>query len=303
METEERGRWERGEEGHWHTLCGMMRRARGMLDDARKAGEGILPPEMLKEKKSLGKMGTEFEPSRAQPDAAKPKESSTSASDSSSDSETDMSDPDSEAEDTKVAPAPEFVPIVAGKKRKLGSDDREDDASNIAQAEVEPNPYFVVDTEPTPVAPPKEKKIKKAKKSKDEGEELVEKKSKKHKKSEVIPVTASNPVADEVKDEAKSEAVQRKVDFAAIERQLQADVEARMRAKEAEDAADAQKPDVDGAESSTKEKKRKRISNGSEVVETKKVKKDKKDKDKKRKAAGEDSGSKKRKVGADEDDA
>ena len=308
MEPEERGRWERGEEGHWHTLCGMMRRGRGMLDDARKAGAGILPPEKLKEKKSLGKMGLECEPlvtDGTQGDTVKPEDSSSSSSDSSSDSDTDMSDPDSEVEDTKDAPAPEFTPIVTGKKRKLGSDGEEDSAS------VEPNPYFVVDTEPTPVEPLKQKKTKKTTKSRDEEvvlnkatkrisddkEEPVEKKSKKHKKNQVVPVTDSNPTVE-------SDVARSKVDFTAIERQLQAEVEARMRAKEAEDSAAAQGPEEDSAEISKKDKKRKRLSTGSEVAETKKVKKEHKEKkekkEKKRKADGEDGGSKKRKVGVEE---
>ena len=295
MDPEERGRWERGEEGHWHTLGGMMRRARGMLDDARKAGTGILPPEKLKDKKSLGKMGLDFEPMvvderqeapAVSGESAKPEESSSSSSDSSSEDDSDTSDSESEVEDAKDAPAPEFIPIVAGKKRKLGSEAEEDSTSKG----VESNPYFMVDTEPTPVEPSTEKRTKKAKKSNDEvvlkkrtqrtsddEEEPSEKKIKKHKKNQIVQVADSTLTHEE----AKPETNQPKVDFTAIERQLQAEVEARMKAKEEEDAAAAQ---ILSTEVSKKDKKRKRTSTGSEAAEKKKVKKEKK-----RKAAGGDS--------------
>ncbi|KAG9240375.1 hypothetical protein BJ878DRAFT_526460 [Calycina marina] len=295
MEEAERLKWESGAEGHWHTLCGMMQRGKNMLDDALAAGKGILPDNRLRQKKSLGKMAADFRPvGTAGSDSVVDDGASGSESESENDAEISDLDGESESEkekEVKPAPKPEFVPLISGKKRKL--------SHSGGEQEIEPNPYFVVDTEPTPVSLPKEKKIKKSKKSKDDElvlkqavkrtsgdeQEPAQNRIKKHKKSSaVVPEVTSDPA---------EETTQPVPDFDEIERELQADIERRMKAKAESDAAAAKKGASENiVEVSKKDKKRKRTSTGSEVTEAKKVKKEMK-----RKAEGEDGGGKKRKGG------
>ncbi|KAH8599894.1 hypothetical protein B0O99DRAFT_611341 [Bisporella sp. PMI_857] len=316
MPDEQRGRWERGEEGHWQTLCGMMSRGRQLLIDARIAGTGILPPELLKEKKSLGPMFQEsaafqaFQPLGAS--STNEKKNARQASITDEDGDTSMADAETDAED---GPLPQFTPLNLPLKRKLAQGTAEDTDRAGGEAF-----GFVIDPNPTPVPEPKVKKAKKSKKAKDEDAALEEdskrafddiaepatKKVKRFKISKDKEAALNNGTKRSVDDE--DEAVEKvtkklnkskvdgehvlvdppaqhreipggsKVDFIALEKQLQAEVEAgkiREQERKAEQASSSE-----DAETSKKEKKRKRISTGStsEAVEKRKIKKGKQEK-------------------------
>ncbi|KAF7953384.1 uncharacterized protein EAE97_000783 [Botrytis byssoidea] len=255
LSEEEKREWELNEEGPWRILCGLLDRGRDTLVSGRKMAQFVLPPRLMKDRKGLGVLGTNYEPLVPQLDArlaaekngtatTKTNESNNDSSDSSSDSSSSSdSDSDSDAaevggyEDEDVEM--EDAPVAESKK----------DPSTSAPVETESSAHFFVDTEPTPVADldMKDKKDKKRKAD----DALVGRKSKREKKSE--------------EEEKKIE--EEEVNFQAMEAQLQAEVEAGMKAQE-EKAQNAEEK---------KEKKRKRDSNVEEN-EGKKSKKEKKNK-------------------------
>ncbi|KAE9373943.1 hypothetical protein N431DRAFT_482803 [Stipitochalara longipes BDJ] len=272
MPEKERMEWELGERGNWRVLCEMMDRARQVLADARKSAQGILPPEKLRDKKGLGVTGTEFEPlgpklaQRAaelgytkrgklgrDPDAIS----------TDSDDDTEMSDSSSSDDDDAATNGADFVPLNIGAKvprfpivEEAGEDKEQKTTTNG----VEPNPYFVVDTNPTPVVFNGNGLVKmsnkRAKEDNDEGKESKKPKKEKH----------------AVTEAAESLSVEPEVDFAALEAALQAEVEAAEAAK----AREAQSAGL--VEDKKSKKKRRRSSDGVELVEKKKVKKERPEK-------------------------
>jgi hypothetical protein len=191
----------------------------------------------------------------------------TGATDSDGDSE--MTDSDSSSsDDDHVVPEADFVPLEIGKKPQAATaEDGEKDAKETSTSGVEPNPYFVIDTKPTPVVMNSNSVEKKSKKrAKEEAQE--ERKAKKAKKDKKPEPQLEEPAPAEPE-----------VDFAALEAQLQAEVAAGEKAQE--EQAQAENTSVEEKKS---RKKRRRSSNGDEEVVKKKAKKEKKDKkDKKRK--------------------
>jgi hypothetical protein len=178
---------------------------------------------------------------------------------SDSDSDTEMSDSSSASDDDDaVAEGADFVPLNLGKKAPrpaTGEDSAKDKQNNTAANGVEPNPYFVVDTNPTPVVLNGNDTGKKSKKRAKE-EDSEAKKSKKVKKEKVAVAEEAAPVPTDPE-----------VDFAAIEAKLQAEVEE----FEATKARESQ-----GAESSEDKKykkKRRRSSDGLEGKAEKKIRK------------------------------
>jgi hypothetical protein len=218
----------------------------------------------LKEKKGLGVKGTTFEPlgpklaARAaelgytkrgklgrDPDAVS----------TDSDEDAEISDsPNSSDNHNIVKEGADFIPLNIGKKKV---EDSGEDKENKATANgVEPNPYFVVDTQPTPVILNGNGTEKKSKKR--EGGEG--KKAKKAKKEKIaVPETASSSQLPEPDNP--------EVDFTEIEAKLQAEIEARSKAQEAQV--------VGSTEEKKSKKKRKRSSDDAEGIVEKKAKKEK----------------------------
>ncbi|TGO08831.1 hypothetical protein BTUL_0189g00020 [Botrytis tulipae] len=259
LSEEEKREWELNEEGPWRILCGLLDRGRDTLVSGRKMAQFVLPPRLMKDRKGLGVLGTSYEPLVPQLDArlaaekngtatTKSNESNNDSSDSSSDSSSSSdSDSDSDAaevggyEDEDVEM--EDAPVAESKKNP----------STSAPVETESSAHFFVDTEPTPIADLNKKDKKDKKRKADDA--LVGRKSKREKKSE----------EEEKEKEKKIE--EEEVNFQAMEAQLQAEVEAGMKAQE-EKAQNAEEK---------KEKKRKRDGNVEEN-EGKKSKKEKKSK-------------------------
>ncbi|KAF7899981.1 hypothetical protein EAF00_004317 [Botryotinia globosa] len=261
LSEEEEREWELNEEGPWRILCGLLDRGRDTLVSGRKMAQFVLPPQLMKDRKGLGVLGTSYEPLVPQLDArlaaekngtatTKTNESNNDSSDSSSDSSSSFdSDPDSDAaevggyEDEDVEM--EDAPVAESKK----------DPSTSAPVETESSAHFFVDTEPTPISDLNKKDKKDKKRKADDA--LVGRKSKREKKSE-----------EEEKEKEKEKKIEEEeVNFQAMEAQLQAEVEAGMKAQE-EKAQNAEEK---------KEKKRKRDSNVEEI-EGKELKKEKKSK-------------------------
>jgi len=243
-----------------------------------------LPSRQLREKKSLGAFGTlnstNYEPLGAgeKGDFPSARNRTDDIHTDSQSSDTDSDESSEEDSDEEMSDAPEakeeVVALNVGKKRKLSNEGAEKEAE-------EPNPYFVVDVNPTPVTIPSLPPAKKSRKHKDkDASDDTPKKSKKEKKAKTKFVEDELP----------------KVDYAEIERQLQEEVQEGLRAKAAQEVKLAAMrveleekmkiKEMGGG----KEKKRKRVSEGSAAGEVvgKKVKKEKGDKkekkEKKRKA-------------------
>lgn len=227
-----------------------------------------MPSRTLKDKKGLGVTGTNFEPlgpklaERAaelgytkrgklgrDPDAV---------SSTDSDGDTDMSDSSSSSDDDDaVVEGADFVPLNIGKKVPrfpIVEDSGEDKENKTAVNGVEPNPYFVVDTNPTPVVLNGDGSAKSKKRAKEKDGEGTKSKKAKRKKDAVSEASQSVPVEPEV-------------DFTALEAKLQAEVDQAEAAKGQEAA--------ESSEEKKSKKKRRRSSDGDELVEKKKVKKEK----------------------------
>jgi hypothetical protein len=222
----------------------------------------------LKDKKGLGVIGINFEPLGPKL-AEKAAElgytkrgklgRDPDALSSDSDSDTEMSDSSSSSDgDDAVAEGADFVPLNIGKKTPrptTGEESAEDKENNTAANGVEPNPYFVVDTNPTPVVLNGRGTGKKSKKrAKEEDEEV--KKSKKVKKEKTVVAEAAALVNTDPE-----------VDFAAIEAKLQAEVE------EFEAAKARESQGAESSEDKKSKKKRRRSSDGLDGKAEKKIRK------------------------------
>lgn len=208
MEEKEREEYELEEGGHWRRICGMVDRSREVLVQARECGVGILPSEFLRDKKGLGVTGTSFEP--LEPKFAeraeklgynkKPVQNGAAAVvDGEGDSE--MEDVPSLSSD---ADSDSSVASSSSDSDSSSDDEKEDDKKTTAEEEkaekkpvpvVEPNPYFVIDTQPMPVRGLNKHplpSIKRSKKLPEDGEDGDVKKSRKSKKEKVTeePVDA-----------------------------------------------------------------------------------------------------------------
>jgi hypothetical protein len=296
LSEEERGEWEKGEKGQLKIITGFLERARETLGNAKEA-VSLLPGHRA----VAAKMATTKAETKVDEDGDSEMEDVDTSSDEDVEkaSESDSSSSSSKSDDEEVV-----------------KDEGAKPETNGAVA-VEANPYFVIDTEPTPVAviksvpPPTTKKSKKDAKA----EVKAEKKAKKTKKVAAVEEPPKEESASSLKhteetthakdtDVAKSDKKRRKsedseskktkkskkevkvtvttsepaVDFEALQAKLQAEV----------DIGEATK-DVEAHGSSgesKKDKKRRRTSDGLSK-EGKKSKKEEKEK-KKRKAVEEE---------------
>jgi hypothetical protein len=272
MEEPEKSKWESGEVGNFQRLLQMMERSREILVQAREMSAwivslifwrgrvfgGLLMAEQVpKSKLGLNKNLPGMKDFVLGMEEKKKAKGANGEGNASSSDEDDSTDTDTEMSD--AAPA-DFIPLNIVNKAA----NKSKDAADMAATEpAEPNSFFVVDTEPTPVnLNGKSKKGKKRAKP-DEGDET--KSAKKAKKenaptvsptSEPEPSSASNqqlnPVTADVpimisqsKPEPASASDVRhkssKVDLSAIETQLQAEIEAGTKAKEEREKAKAEK--------------------------------------------------------------
>lgn len=226
----------------------------------------------MRDKKGLGVEGTNFEP--LGPKLAEKAATlgytkrgklgrDPDAISTDSEGDTEMSDSsDSSDDDDAVAEGADFVPLNIGKKVSqfpTAEDSSEDRESRTTANGVEPNPYFVVDTEPTPVALDGNGVVKKSKK-RAKGEDGEGKKAKKAKKEK----TAA-PEFDE--SALAPEPTKPEINFNELEAKLQAEVEAGTKAQEASA--------TELAEEKKSKKKRRRSSDGVEGIVEKKAKKEK----------------------------
>lgn len=314
-----------------------------------------MPAKTLKDKKGLGVAGTNFEPLGPRLDAkaealgydTKGKgalgkdtlEEALAAGAIPSDHEEDSDDSDSSdySDEPAVVSDPvkdglDYVPLFGGAKStytnglKIGDSDKENTA-------LVSNPYFIVDTLPTPVAmdpnaPKKEDKTAKKLRLRAEREARNLKKEQiKQEKLAFFAKKAAEEAAIETTAIAKPiESDESEVDFAALESALQAEIEegtrkqrrAEEHAHKMEEKAakrkrkrdsegdeevvekkakteETEKPDTDVTEKKS-EKKRRRSSSSDEDSTEKKVKKDKKEKkDKKRRPDDGENGEEKKK--------
>ncbi|TAQ88764.1 hypothetical protein B7494_g2930 [Chlorociboria aeruginascens] len=290
FEAEKKLEWELGERGNWRIVCGMMDRAREILCQSKEIGGGILPPSHLRDKSGIGVTGTAFIPLTPQLDArvaaiaagkpdpgmisinkdprnvlgANAKAKTTPIGEANKNGNSGEGDGSSESEDEEMLDGPDWTPLNIAKE-----------GETKAAEPVEPNPYFVVDTEPTPTVA--------------HGQDTSSKNSKKRSK----PADAESDIEVEVeieekkakKKESKKEKKSKKsktaetVDFTAMEAKLQAEVEAGLKAqKERSQSVET------GGKESNKEKKRKRESVGDGGKKVKKLKEERTEKEKKRKA-------------------
>ncbi|CAG8981065.1 hypothetical protein HYALB_00013249 [Hymenoscyphus albidus] len=304
LPVEERIKWEKGEEGNWGKICGLLDRARDTLCNAREASHGLVPEHHLRDKKGLGVTGINYVPLYPQVEALRAGLTTDAAGNGANaigatTNEAFDSDGDSEMED---APGLESLDSDSSSSSSGESDDEDSPApekkvkekSNPAP-EVEPNPYFVVDTEPTPVNLPKTEapSVKKGKKR--TSDEDIPEKAKKIKKSKSTESLSKETKHKDKSDEdieepqpkkskkakiSKSETVvavkEPEVDFHALQVQLQAEVDVGEATRDVEALGEGEKE-------SRKEKKRRRSSDGTSEKEGKKHKKDKSE-GKKRKA-------------------
>jgi hypothetical protein len=263
MGEEQRREFELGGDSKWRTVCGLMDRARETLVAARLASHTIIPPSWQEDKAGLGVTGFKFE--RLLPRLQKKAEAGGfSWGDNKLDSlwggstrqRAECSDSRSESSSTEDS----------------GESESDSDHSDVSDSEDEgegtksgedksAKPLFFIDTNPTPVntdgsMPEKSTKEKRPKKDKkDKKPEPVS--------AESTPSNRSKKRTSEDPEESnptKKTKVSRpgssNVDFTAIEAQLQAEVEAGLKAKEQELQDQARK----------REKKRKRNSDGVHAV-------------------------------------
>ncbi|KAL2075099.1 hypothetical protein VTL71DRAFT_41 [Oculimacula yallundae] len=323
LPEKERLEFELGERGNWRVICGMMDRAREVLTSARIAAKGIVPSRHLQDKKGLGVLGTNFEPlgPKLEQKAAEigydpvgKGKLGRNPEDVDEDGDSEMSDgsDDSEAEgseDDGVADNADFVKLdVSSKMVSTTAEGNQAPEQDNAPGAVEPNPYFVVDVEPTPVNLTESTIV-------NSGEPEPEKKSRKQMKEEAAEARkAARLLKKQAHDSAKLAALQEpstqpepvpvpeaeavpepEFDYAELEASLQAEIAAGTKAQEEAEEKKSKKKrrrssgvDEEVVEKKVKvekkEKKRKAEEDG-DLEDEKKVKKEKKDrKEKKRKA-------------------
>ncbi|PBP17954.1 hypothetical protein BUE80_DR011346 [Diplocarpon rosae] len=300
MSEKERSEMESGERGNWRAICGMMDRAREVLTNAKLSARGILPSRALRDRQNLGVLGSNFEPlaSRLEKNAVELGYNSTEKCTPGQDSEdvigdenskkSDASDDsDSEGEDDAVAQNTDFVSLNGAKHPRAAPFEKSvsEAGAELYEAissrrkettEVEPNPYFVVDVEPTPFVldnPAARDPNKKSRKQmRAEAAEL--RKSAKEAKKQTY--TASEAAASAPPKEA-TPPLDSEVDFNALEAKLQAEIAAGTKAQEEAEASEKML-----------KKKRRRSSNEDEEVAEKKAKIEKSEKKKRKAEEGED---------------
>jgi hypothetical protein len=273
MVGEQRKQFELNGNSRWRTICGLMDRARETLVAARFASKSVIPSSWQKDKSGLGVTGFKFEPllpklqAKAEAEGIywtddrleklwgiprRQKAKGPGLSDSDSNEESPQGEDDSDSSDAS------------------SSEEEEQAGANDAES----NPYFVVDTEPTPVnhngSTPKKSKEKRPKKEKSADPSSADptpaKKSKKRSREDEVDELSSAK-------KSKTSAVDlSSVDFAAVEAQLHAEVEAGLKARQAEEKKQAGddeegKPKGGKAKLTRKEKrKRKRESDGIQAI-------------------------------------
>ncbi|TVY89419.1 hypothetical protein LAWI1_G004832, partial [Lachnellula willkommii] len=230
MGEQERLEWELGSRGNWRRICGMMDRAREILAQEREAAKGILPAKYLRDKKGLGVAGTNFEPlgpklaeraealgfnnqepeqnganTDSEGDSEMEDVSSLNSDSDNSDLSSDSSDLDSSSD--SEAEKENQEPVSNGRKVSVSVEEEETTSRKKAVPVVEPNPYFVVDTEPMPLRGLEKPSLSSLKKGKKRSEDADgdAKKSKKAKKEKVVEET----VQSEPEPKAEEPAVQK----------------------------------------------------------------------------------------------
>ncbi|KAH6680622.1 hypothetical protein B0J14DRAFT_579017 [Halenospora varia] len=176
MPEEERGKWERGEKGKFVVVAGSLDRVRDAYVCAKMVAEGVVESNHLRDKKGLGVKGCEFE--RLLPGILEKARAAgirgeglerisigrplravgELPDDEVEDEDTEMED----VSDISVESESESSTTSAGEdeatsKKASLSDDESTILTRIkpnAVPEVEPNPYFVIDSNPTPVNVP-----------------------------------------------------------------------------------------------------------------------------------------------------
>jgi hypothetical protein len=232
----------------------------------------IPPKKLVLDKGGFGMKGFDLGANTAK---RKPREATTNGNAAaSSDKEADFMDTDEEIqEDSQDAAPADFIPLNVSEKtsksyKRGAAGNGEVEATKES---VEPNAFFVIDTNPTPVNLNGISKIRtKRSKEDDDTEHKTAKKSKKEKAPIVVPKPESDPKV-ELASASKPSLKASKVDFSAIETQLQAEIIAGTKAKEEREKAKAE------AKIAKKEKKRKRISEGDAEKEVKKTRTDEED--------------------------
>ncbi|PBP17148.1 hypothetical protein BUE80_DR012061 [Diplocarpon rosae] len=268
------------------------------------------PKPALRDRQNLGVLGSNFEPLAAQPEknavepGYNPTEKGTLDQNSESvigdenSGESDASDgSESEGEHDAVAQNTDFVTLNGAKHPRAAplENSVSEARAGVHEAipsrrkemtEVEPNPYFVVDVEPTPVVldtPASGDPNKKSRKQTEaEATELRKAAKEARKQTCTAPeAAASAPSAPpmEAAPPADSE-----VDFNALEAKLQAEIAAGTKAQEEAEASEKML-----------KKKRRRSSNGDEEVGEKKAKIEKLEKKKRKAEQGESVSEKKAK--------
>jgi hypothetical protein len=267
MVGEDKKQFELSERSRWRTICLMMDQSREALVTARFASKRIIPPSWQREKNGLGVKGLKYEPllpqlrekARAEgiawnedrsdlswgPTTNKKPAGSDSASESSSSDESE-----GDGEDTEM------------------SDAEEGDSKETEPKGADSNPFFVIDTKPTPLNGETRKKSKKGNQSKDRDKDkeaisdppaataaATPTSAKKNKKRSKDDDTDEPHSTKKSKDSpATTSQEPTRVDFAAVEAQLHAEVKAGLKAKE------------ERVKLTKKEKKRKRNSDGIQAI-------------------------------------
>ncbi|KAF8848207.1 hypothetical protein BDZ45DRAFT_681381 [Acephala macrosclerotiorum] len=300
MSAEDKLDWELGERGNWRAICGMMDRARLVLSQTKEAAQGVLPEDRLRDKKKLGVVGTEFEPlvpkldekARAMGYDPKGKGALGRSMDFldqdgkslDQDGDTDMSDAsdsssDESDSDDGVTGGVDFISLDIG-SRKKAKKDTANVVTNETPSTTEPNTFFVVDTEPTPVnisainhAPPANDGLSNRKRKQMEKDEAAAARLAKR-MAKKAAYEAEKAAAAQGNEEAAKEPSSPGVDFRELEAKLQAEIDNGTKAQQEEEAQEA------AAAAKTAKKKRRRSSEGGEEV-VKKAKKDKNEPEKK----------------------
>lgn len=262
MREEQRREFELGGDSKWRTMCGLVDRARETLVAARFASYTIIPASWQKDTAGLGVTGFKFE--RLLPKLQKkaeaegfswgenkldslwgiPPRKAVASSDSALEFNSEEGDTDDESESN-----------ISDSEETTSEGEEEGKQSTMARLA---KPMFFVDSHPILVntdcsMPKKGKREKGSKKNRNPEPESAEaisaKKSKKRTSEE--PEESSSAKKPKVSQPERAN-----VDFTAVETQLQAEVEAALRAKEQELNDQARK----------REKKRKRTSDEMQAV-------------------------------------
>jgi len=172
--------------GKWRLVCGMVDRAREVLGQARECGRGILPDDLLRDKKGLGVRGMWFE-MLGEGLSERAENGNVPVVDGEGDSEMeDVSDMGSDGDDSPSCDSNSSSDDEAENDKKATVEEEKTEKKPVPV--VEPNPYFVIDTQPMPVRglnKHPQPTIKKSKRLSEGGEDGEVKKSKKSKKEKV----------------------------------------------------------------------------------------------------------------------